>query len=192
MDRNYNILGIPKTASADEIKKAYKRLALQYHPDRNSGDNAQASKFREITEAYAVISSQFGRKFGKPLNNKPLKTDYTPKKETSANPYFNLRAEKEQLVSKLRYQQALYEKLISDKNDGLVGSVTVLGVGAGLGYWSFDSYKWENDLAGSVFLAAALILGAAGIGLTGYLLREKKEHQQKIDELETLIRTFSR
>ena len=120
MDRNYDILGIPETASVDDIKKAYKRLALEHHPDRNHGDNAQASRFREITETYRVISSQFGRKHDGQSNNKPLKTDYTPKKETTANPYFNFRAEKERLVSKLRYQRAHEEQLISDKNEGLV------------------------------------------------------------------------
>ncbi len=192
MDRNYDILGIPETASVDDIKKAYKRLAFEHHPDRNHGDNAQASRFREITEAYRVISSQFGRKHDGQSNNKPLKTDYTPKKETTANPYFNFRAEKERLVSKLRYQRAHEEQLISDKNEGLVLSATMLGIGTGLGYCSSDSYNWENDLAGNTFLAAALVLGAAGIGLTGYLLRKKKEHQQKKDELETLIRTLSR
>lgn len=205
MDRNYDILGIPETASVDNIKKAYKRLAFEHHPDRNHGDNAQASRFREITEAYRIISSQFGRKSGGQLNNKPLKTDYTPKTETLANPYFNFRvvnfqvekeklvAEKKRLVDKYRNQQAIEEKLISDKNEGLVASATMLGIGAGLGYCSFDSYKWENDLAGNLFLAATLVLGAAGIGLTGYLLMKKKEHQQKKDEeLETLIRTVSR
>ncbi len=192
MDRNYDILGIPKTASADEIKKAYKKLVFQCHPDRNPGDNEQVRKFREITEAYAVISSQFGRKVGRQLNNKPVKTSYNPKKETPANPYFNLRAEKERLVSKLRDQQAIEELLISNCYEELTSGVAMLGVGAGWGYCSSDSYKWGNDLAGSIFLAAALILGAAGIGLTMNSLREKKKHKEKKDELETLIRTFSR
>lgn len=197
MDRNYDILGIPETASVDDIKKAYKRLAFQYHPDRNPRNNAQASRFREITEAYKVISSQFGRKVGGQLKNKPLKTDYNPKKETPANPYFNFReeklvAEKKRLVDQFRYQQSIEETLISDKNEGLVTSATMLGIGTGLGYCSFDSYKWENDLAGSIFLVAALVLGTTSMGLTGYLLMKKKEHQQKKDELETLIRTLSR
>lgn len=191
MDRNYDILGIPETASVDDIKKAYKKLAFQYHPDRNPGNNGQVRRFREITEAYKTISSQFGKKMGRPLNDKPV-TDYNPKKEQPANPYFNLRAEKEQLVSKLRYQQSLEEQLRSDQNEGLVLSVTMLGFGAGFGYCSLDSYKWGNDLSGSIFLAATLILGAAGIGLTTNMLRKKKEHQQKIDDLEKVIRTFSR
>ena len=58
----YKILGLNKSASADEIKKAYRRLAMQYHPDRNKGDKAAESKFKEISEAYAVLSDADKRK----------------------------------------------------------------------------------------------------------------------------------
>lgn len=52
----YQILGLTKSASADEIKKAYRKLALQYHPDRNKGDKASEDKFKEVTKAYEVLS----------------------------------------------------------------------------------------------------------------------------------------
>ena len=51
----YTILGITKNASADEIKKAYRKLAMQYHPDRNPGDKAAEAKFKDINEAYEVL-----------------------------------------------------------------------------------------------------------------------------------------
>src|SRR5436189_1322315 len=51
----YDILGVPKTATADEIKAAYRKLALKYHPDRNPGDKAAEEKFKEAAEAYAVL-----------------------------------------------------------------------------------------------------------------------------------------
>lgn len=52
----YKILGVAKSASADEIKKAYRKLALKYHPDHNKGDKAAEAKFKDISEAYAVLS----------------------------------------------------------------------------------------------------------------------------------------
>lgn len=52
----YETLGVDKTASADEIKTAYRKLAKQYHPDMNSGDEEAAVRFKEINEAYQVLS----------------------------------------------------------------------------------------------------------------------------------------
>jgi molecular chaperone DnaJ len=52
----YNILGVAKNATQEEIKKAYRRLAMQYHPDKNPGDKAAEEKFKEVSEAYSVLS----------------------------------------------------------------------------------------------------------------------------------------
>lgn len=52
----YKILEISKSASPEEIKKAYRKLALKYHPDQNKGDKTAEAKFKEISEAYAVLS----------------------------------------------------------------------------------------------------------------------------------------
>jgi molecular chaperone DnaJ len=52
----YEVLGVQKTATADEIKKAYRKVAMQFHPDRNPGDKSAEEKFKEAAEAYEILS----------------------------------------------------------------------------------------------------------------------------------------
>ena len=54
----YKILNLTRTASQDEIKKAYRKLALKYHPDKNSGDAEAEAKFKEVSEAYEILSDE--------------------------------------------------------------------------------------------------------------------------------------
>lgn len=58
----YEILGVSKTATAEEIKKSYRKLALQYHPDRNPGNKEAEDKFKEAAEAYEVLSNDEKRR----------------------------------------------------------------------------------------------------------------------------------
>lgn len=68
----YEVLGVSKTATADELKKAYRKLAIKYHPDKNPGDKEAEEKFKEAAEAYDVLSNaekrqrydQFGHNMG--------------------------------------------------------------------------------------------------------------------------------
>ncbi|HTL46647.1 MAG TPA: molecular chaperone DnaJ [Verrucomicrobiae bacterium] len=54
----YIVLGVPRSATADEIKKAYRKIAMQFHPDRNPGNAEAEEKFKEAAEAYAILSDQ--------------------------------------------------------------------------------------------------------------------------------------
>lgn len=54
----YEVLGVSKSAAADEVKKAYRKLAIKYHPDKNPDDSAAEEKFKEAAEAYEVLSNQ--------------------------------------------------------------------------------------------------------------------------------------
>jgi DnaJ-class molecular chaperone len=54
----YAVLGVKKGAPDGEIKKAYRKLAMEYHPDRNQGDKGAEEKFKEVSEAYAVLSDK--------------------------------------------------------------------------------------------------------------------------------------
>src|SRR5438034_3982717 len=54
----YDVLGVSRTASEDDITKAYRKLARQHHPDRNPGDKAAEARFKDISAAYEVLSDK--------------------------------------------------------------------------------------------------------------------------------------
>ncbi len=54
----YDVLGVPKNASSDEIKKTYRKLALKFHPDKTKGDKASEEKFKEASESYHILSDE--------------------------------------------------------------------------------------------------------------------------------------
>ena len=77
MKSYYDILGVPKGASEDEIKKAFKKKAMQYHPDRNENDPKAEEKFKDVNEAYAVLKDKDKRKQYDQFGAEGFKKRYT-------------------------------------------------------------------------------------------------------------------
>ena len=67
----YSVLEIPKTATQDEIKKAFRKQAMKYHPDRNPGNKEAEEKFKEVAAAYEVLSDEKKRQMYDQLGPPP-------------------------------------------------------------------------------------------------------------------------
>lgn len=74
----YEVLNVSRSASLEEIKKAYRRLAMQYHPDKNSGNKAAEERFKEISEAYEVLSDHDKRQCYDQFGHAGVKSSFGP------------------------------------------------------------------------------------------------------------------
>jgi len=74
----YELLGVSRTASADEIKKAYRKLAMKYHPDKNPDDKAAEARFKEVSEAYEVLSDAQKRQQYDQFGHEGLRSAFGP------------------------------------------------------------------------------------------------------------------
>ncbi len=74
----YQVLDVPRSASPEEIKKAYRRLAMKYHPDRNAGDKEAEARFKEISEAYEVLSDPEKRRLYDQFGHDGLRSAFGP------------------------------------------------------------------------------------------------------------------
>ncbi len=74
----YEVLGIARNASVEEIKKAYRRLAMKYHPDKNAGNKEAEEKFKEVSEAYEVLSDEQKRRQYDQYGHDGLKSAFGP------------------------------------------------------------------------------------------------------------------
>jgi curved DNA-binding protein len=85
----YQRLGVPRQATADEIKKAYRKLARQYHPDHNQGDKGAEEKFKQVNEAFEVLSDTSKRKLYDEFGDDAAKMGWDEKKAEQFRAYRN-------------------------------------------------------------------------------------------------------
>lgn len=88
----YNLLGVTENATTDEIKKAYRQLALKYHPDRNPGDVKSEAFFKKITEAYEILSDpeqreSYNRKLKQTQQSQDIQSNYRNQENNSSKKY---------------------------------------------------------------------------------------------------------
>jgi molecular chaperone DnaJ len=74
----YELLGVKRESSPDEIKKAYRKLAMKFHPDRNPDDKVAEARFKEISEAYEVLSDEDKRHKYDQFGHDGLKSSFGP------------------------------------------------------------------------------------------------------------------
>ena len=74
----YEVLGVQRNVDNAELKKAYRRLAMEYHPDQNPDDDQAAEKFKELTEAYAVLSDPHRKAQYDSVRNAGMGGDFDP------------------------------------------------------------------------------------------------------------------
>ncbi len=74
----YEVLGVPRDASPDDVKKTYRRLAMQFHPDRNQGDKVAEARFKEVSEAYEVLSDADKRRQYDQYGHEGLRSAFGP------------------------------------------------------------------------------------------------------------------
>lgn len=104
----YDILGVSKSATPEEIKKAYRKLAAKYHPDKNPGDKSAEEKFKEATEAYEVLSDNGKRSDYDSFGSSGQSSDWA-RYTSSSKDYSDLKDFFEDLLNKRKWSSSRYD-----------------------------------------------------------------------------------
>ena len=129
MNDFYEVLGVPKTASAEEIKKAYRKLAFKYHPDQNPGDKTAEEMFKKINAAYDVLGDE----------NKRRQYD-----NGSFNPFQEYEQYQQQGQS---YQGQSYQNPFGEGQDFWSWFTNAYGAGAQQQHQEQETQNWQQQSA---------------------------------------------
>ena len=159
----YQTLGVNKTASAEEIKKAYRKLAMKHHPDHTKGDKASEEKFKKISEAYAVLSDEEKRK----------------QYDTFGSEGFSQRFSQEEIFRGFDFNDILREFGFGGRGGGMRFS---FGTGSTYGQGSpFGSYGGQAQAKGSdLVYELPLTLREVITGTSKTISFEHKGHTERI------------
>ncbi len=118
----YRVLGVQPTATADEIKKAYRQLALKYHPDKNQGDKQSETLFKQITEAYEILSDTESRnsydfEFNKTASADRKQTSQTQYEKVTPLTFLNIFQDIERKISGIDGSRINQRNLFDSIND---------------------------------------------------------------------------
>jgi curved DNA-binding protein len=157
----YSILNIPKTASVDEIKKAYRKLAMKHHPDRNGGDDTQ---FKKVQEAYDVLSDPTKKQqYDNPFSNHQQFNIHGMDAESFFNQVFGARPQHQH--QKQTFRTSVTVSLV----DAYKGSSHVLqlstpignkviNISVPAGIETGDSIRYDNIIENAILLVQLVVL----------------------------------
>jgi molecular chaperone DnaJ len=190
MDDLYKILGVPKTSSADQIKKAYRDAAFKYHPDRNPGDKVAEENFKKINAAYSVLGDstkraeydQFGSDgfatnqrsaYGNQTNNQYGQSPYGEDFWGWYEQQTNAQRQQRQYRQSYSYNNNGWDKSPKTKKEAFSALIRSLLVVVGCFY--FLRWSWILLPIGPILCLLGIVRGATGFIQAIQVLFKKKE-----------------
>ena len=194
MKNYYTILGIQPSASDKEIKQAYRTMAVIYHPDKNQGDNYAEEKFKEINEAYQILSniskkSQFDLILNYNLANKQKQQySYNPNERSrpqySPTPRPRYRESEQQGKPTLSFEDSI--RNLSEKNFLRIGILVVLVVSSIIGLAEYISYQRDLNVEKRIEKTRLFLESAQKSTLSSIKKNDFDTALKKIDESQNL------
>jgi molecular chaperone DnaJ len=155
----YSILNIPKTASVDEIKKAYRKLAMKHHPDRNGGDDTQ---FKKVQEAYDVLSDPTKKQqYDNPFSNHQQFNIHGMDAESFFNQVFGARPQNQKQTFRTQVTVSLVDAFKGSSHvlqlSTPIGN-KVININVPPGIETGDSIRYDNIIENAILLVQFVVL----------------------------------